>query len=138
VRSLGSEESLLRELHAGLVKAYAPLGLEVDTIDRFNADPDMEVHRCGTRGVLAFLGDYVLMVLPDPEDIRANREVYRLLAQRLSERGIIRHMVHPKNFASVKSTRRLGAVPVGYDADGYMHYTLTPERFKPYDRFKPR
>ena len=132
------EEALLRELHAGLVAAHAPLGLQVDEIDQFSADPDMEVHRCGRRGVLAFLGEYVLMVLPDPSDIAANREVYRLLAARLSVRGIIRHMVHPKNFPSVKSTRRLGALPVGYDADGYMHYVLTPAKFKPYERFKPR
>lgn len=132
------EEQLLRELHARLVEAHTPLGLEVDELDQFTANPDMEVYRCGRRGVLAFFGEYVVMALPDPADIVANREVYRLLAERLHDRGLIRHMVHPKNFPSVKSTRRLGALPVGFDADGYMHYTLTPAAFKPYERFKPR
>ena len=133
-----TEEGLLQELHEGLVAAHRPLGLSVDQLDAFTADPDMEVYRCGKRGVLAYFGEYVVMVLPDPGDIRANREVYRLLAERLHDRGIVRHMVHPKNFPSVKSTRRLGAMPIGSDEDGYMHYVLTKESFKPYERFKPR
>ena len=129
---------LLEELHTLLVAAHAPLGVPVDRLDAFTVNPDWEVHRCGSRGVLAFFTDYVVIALPDPADIRANREVYRLLAERLHDRGKILHMVHPRNFPSVKSTRRLGAVPKGYDGDGYMHYELTPETFKPYDRFKPR
>lgn len=133
-----SEEQLLTELHAMLVAAHAPLGLPVDSMDVFTAGADWEVHRCGKRGVLAFFGDYVVMALPDPGDIRGDREVYRLLAERLHDRGLVRHMVHPRNFPSVKSTRRLGALPQGYDEDGYMHYVLTPHSFKPYERFKPR
>ena len=132
------EGTLLAELYAGLVAAHAPLGLPVDELDRFTANPDMEIHRCGARGVLAYFGEYVVMVLPDPGDIVANRRVYSLLAERLHDRGLVRHMVHPRNFPSVKSTRRLGASPLGYDEDGYMHYVLTPETFKPYERFKPR
>jgi hypothetical protein len=130
-----SEQDLLVELYEGLVAAHTPLGLSVDPIDTQQAD--IEAHRCGYRGVLAFIGDYVLIVLPDKGDLVASREVYRLLATRLEERGVIRHMVHPKNFASVKSTRRLGAKPVGYDADGYMHYVLTPDTFRPFEKFRP-
>lgn len=130
-----TEADLLVELYEGLVAAHAPLGLSVDPID--TAQPDLEAHRCGYRGVLVFIGDYVLIVLPDKGDLAAGREVYRLLATRLEERGVIRHMVHPKNFASVKSTRRLGAKPVGYDADGYMHYVLTPATFRPFEKFRP-
>ena len=130
-----SEADLLQELYEGLVAAHTPLGLSVDPID--TAHWDIEAYRCGARGVLAFIGDYVLIVLPDKGDLVASREVYRLLAARLAERGVIRHMVHPKNFASVKSTRRLGARPVGYDEDGYVHYTLTPENFRPFERFRP-
>lgn len=129
---------LLQELHAGLAAAHTPLGLPVDPIDSFTLNPDWEVHRCGQRGVLAYFGEYVVMVLPDPGDIVANRRVYSLLAERLHDRGLVRHMVHPRNFPSVKSTRRLGACPIGFDEDGYMHYVLTPRNFKPYERFKPR
>ena len=132
------EQALLQELHALLVAAHEPLGLTVDRLDAFTLNPDWEIHRCGKRGVLAFFGEYVVMALPDPGDIRANREVYRLLAERLHERGKVLHMVHPRNFPSVKSTRRLGAVPEGYDADGYVHYLLLPGNFKPYERFKPK
>ena len=135
---MDTDEQLLQELHGLLVAAHEPLGLTVDRLDAFTLNPDWEIHRCGKRGVLAFFGAYVVMALPDPGDIRANRAVYTLLAERLHERGVVLHMVHPRNFPSVKSTRRLGALPKGYDGDGYMHYELTPETFKPYERFKPR
>lgn len=130
--------ALLDEMYQRLRETYEPLGLPLDRLDAFTIGDDWEVHRCGTAGILGFFGWYVIVVLPDPEDLPAGREVYRLLAKRLSERGLIKHMVHPRNFPSVKSTRRLGAVPTGYDADGYMHYELTPTTFKPYERFKPR
>lgn len=132
------DRALLEELHARLRASHDPIDVEVDRIGAFAANPDWEIHRCGSVGVLAYFGDYLVVSLPEPRDIVANREVYRLIAKRLSERGLIRHMVHPRNFPSVKSTRRLGAVPTGYDADGYMHYELTPTTFKPYERFKPR
>ncbi len=133
-----NEELLLQELHANLRAAHEPLGLSVDELDRFTAcGSDFEVYRCGARGVLAFFGDYLVITLPDKGDLVASRRVYQLLAARLAERGVIRHMVHPKNFASVKSTRRLGAKPIGYDRDGYVHYILTPENFRPFERFRP-
>lgn len=131
------EEQLLRELHANLRAAYDPLGLPVDELDRFTANPDFEVHRCGARGVLAFFGNYLVITLPDKGDLVASRRVYQLIAARLAERGKILHMVHPRNFASVKSTRRLGAKPIGYDRDGYMHYELTPGTFRPFEKFRP-
>lgn len=130
------EAALLEELYQYLQAAHARYGLTIDRIHE-NLPADYEVHRCGRRGVLAFIGDYVLVAMPDPRDVAGSREVYRLLAQRLEERGVVRHMVHPLNFASVKSTRRLGARPVGYDSDGYMHYVLTPATFRPFERFRP-
>lgn len=132
-----NEEALLQELYTNLRAAYDPLGLQVDQLDRFTANPDWEIHRCGTRGVLAFFGDYLVITLPDKGDLVASRRVYQLIAERLAERGKILHMVHPRNFASVKSTRRLGARPLGYDADGYMHYELTPGTFRPFEKFRP-
>jgi hypothetical protein len=133
-----TEEALLADLHRQLVAAHQPLGLSVDEIDRFTAaGADFEVYRCGARGVLAFFGDYLVVTLPDKDDLVASRRVYQLIAERLAERGKILHMVHPRNFPSIKSTRRLGARPLGYDADGYMHYELTPGTFRPFEKFRP-
>ena len=133
-----TEQELLEDLHRQLVAAHEPLGVSVDPIGCFSqAQPTTEVYRCGARGVLAFFGPYVVITLPDKGDLVASRRVYQLLAERLAETGQILHMVHPRNFPSVKSTRRLGARPLGYDADGYMHYELTPERFKPFEKFRP-
>lgn len=122
-----SELSLLDRLYWNLAKAHAPFGV---TVERITAPPeDFEVHSCGETGVLAFLGDYVLVAFPEQPDPAAAREVVRLLRRRLEERGVTRHMVHPLNFRSVIATRKLGATPKGKDADGFVHYELTLERF---------
>lgn len=121
------ERALLDRLHELLSESAARFGQTIDRIDEMH--PDLEVHRVGRTGVLAFVGDYVLTGWPDDEMRIAGRDAYKLLQARLDERGMTRHMVYPLNFRSVKLTRKLGAKPVGVDADGYVHYTLTREEF---------
>ena len=127
---MDDERALLARLHELLSASAAQFGETVAPIDEFAINPDFEVYRAGPSGVVAFFGDYCLGAWPDEEMRAASREAYRILHQRLRERGMTRHMVNPRNFRSVKLTRKLGAKPVGYDADGYMHYTLTLQAFE--------
>lgn len=90
---------------------------------------DVELHELSPAGVLAFVGDYVLAAWPDDEIRVASRAAFRLMSARLKARGYTRHMVHPLNFRSVKLTRKMGAIPHGVDADGFVHYVLLTERF---------
>jgi hypothetical protein len=124
-----NEYELMERLHQLLAESHGRFGEEVARIEEFTGGWDIEVHACGPSGVIAFLGDYVLAAWPDSEQRAASRDAYRYLLKRLDERGFTRHMVHPMNFRSVKLTRKLGAKPQGYDADGYVHYILTRERF---------
>jgi hypothetical protein len=89
----------------------------------------VELHELSPAGVLAFVGDYVLAAWPDDEIRVASPTAYRVLSARLKARGYTRHMVHPLNFRSVKLTRKMGAIPIGVDADGFVHYVLLTERF---------
>lgn len=125
-----NEAELLDRLHRLLVASHAPLGAEVDRITPETADPDMEVYPCGSTGVIAFVGDYVLCGWEDNDLHAASAEAFRRLHQRLQERRYTLHMVQPRNFRSVKLTRKLGAVPIGVDEDGYVHYRLTLEGFE--------
>lgn len=124
------ERTLLARLQHLLEGAHARFGQSIEPINEHTVPADFEVHPVGPSGVLAFLGDYVLAAWPDEEQRPAARDAYNLLWQRLRERGLTRHMVHPLNFRSVKLTRRLGAKPKGVDADGYVHYELTLEAFE--------
>lgn len=124
-----TERELLDRLYDLLQASGATCGAPMERMDPATMDPDFEVHDVG-EGVLAFLGDYVLVALEPGSHPAASRKVVRLLRSRLEERGLTRHMVHPRNFPSVKATRKLGALPVGVDADGYVHYELTLERFR--------
>ncbi len=124
-----NQYELMERLHQLLAESHERFGQEIERLDAFTANQVIEVYPCGPSGVIAFLGDYVLTGWPDSEIRAASRDAYRHLAKRLDERGFTRHMVHPLNFRSVKLTRKLGAVPQGYDADGYVHYILTRERF---------
>lgn len=124
-----TDRELLDLIYRRLVQVHARWGVSIDPLDPATIDPDYEVHQCGPDAALAFLGDYVLVALPNPPTPGSARKVVRLLHRRLRERGRTRHMVYPLNFPSVKATRKLGAVPVGFDADGFMHYELTLERF---------
>lgn len=90
---------------------------------------DVELHELSPAGVLAFVGDYVLVAWPDDEIRVASPAAYRVLSERLQRRGFTRHMVHPLNFRSVKLTRKMGAIPIGVDGDGFVHYVLLTERF---------
>lgn len=124
------DRALFERLHRLLEASHEPWGVEVGVLDPDTIDPDYEIHPCGQEGVLAFLGDYVLVAWPDQDARAAARDAHRLIGGRLEERGFTRHMVHWRNFRSVKVTRKLGAKPVGVDADGYIHYILNKERFR--------
>ncbi len=94
---------------------------------------DVQYHLVGRTGVLAFIGDYVLAAWPDDERLAASRDVHRLTSQRLKERGFTLHMVYAMNLRSVKLTRKVGAVPIGVDADGFVHYRLDCANFPHHD-----
>jgi hypothetical protein len=125
------DRALLERLYALLQEAHAHFGHSIARVDEFaaRAVDDFEIYPVGPSGVLAFFGDYVLGGWPPDEQRAASRDAYAILLRRLDRRGFTRHMVHPMNFRSVRLTRKLGAKPIGVDADGYVHYILTRERF---------
>lgn len=125
-----TERQLLERLHELLAASAAQFGGSVDQIEAFADVPYLDVFPVGRSGVVAFMGDYVIGAWPDDEQRAASRDGYKLLYDRLQEKGFTRHMVDPRNFRSVKLTRKLGAKPLGYDADGFMHYILTLEAFE--------
>lgn len=120
------EADLLERLRAHLQRSHARWGHEVE---RLPHTADAVAYPCGHSGVLAFIGGYALCGW-DPDDRRAPRDAYRLLGERLRDHGPTRHMVYPLNLESVRLTRKLGAVPQGVDADGYVHYVLTYDGYK--------
>lgn len=126
---MSDRAALLERLLELLASSHAPFGVPIDAIDPATEDREIEVHRVGQTGVLAFIGDYVLAGWPDEEQREASRDAYPILLARLDARGFTRHMVHPRNFRSVRLTRKLGAKPLGVDSDGFVHYILTRERF---------
>lgn len=116
----------MERLHELLTASAAKWGQDVD---RIPASCNVEAHRVGRSGVLAFVEGYALCGW-EPNDPLAPRDAYRLLGEYLREHGMTRHMVYPRNLASVRLTRKLGAVPQGVDADGYVHYTLTYDGYR--------
>lgn len=123
-----NELQLLERLHDLLRQEAAARG---DTVDRLDDQAvDLEVVPMGRTGVMALINGYVLAAWPPEEQAVAAPMAFRQIHQWLLERGVTRHMIHPANFRSVKVTRRLGAKPVGYDRDGYMHYELTLKAFE--------
>lgn len=122
-----SERALLERLYELLVDASNGFGEVVEPLDELTAD--LEVYAVGDSGVAAFFGDYLLAGWPPAERIKATAKTYRLIAERLKERGLVRFMVHSGNFRSIIAVRRLGGLPHGVDKDGYIHYLLTREAF---------
>lgn len=123
-----TETQLLERLHALLSEEAAVRG---ESVDRLEQDAvDLEVLPCGRTGVIALINGYVLAAWPPEEQAVAAPAAYRQIHQWLQERGLTRHMVSPRNYRSVRVTRRMGARPVGYDRDGYMHYELTLKAFE--------
>lgn len=122
--------ALLERLYDLLVASHGPLGQTVDRIVPEELTDEVEAYPCGQSGVIAFIGDYALTGWERADIPAAPRDAYRRLHDRLKVRGFTKHMVYPMNFRSVILTRKLGAVPVGVDADGYMHYILTLEAFE--------
>lgn len=124
-----TKRQLLERLHHLLVASHQPLGQVVEVVSEEDA-AKMDVYPCGHTGVIAFTGEYVLTGWEHSDLQAAARDAYRHLGERLKRQGFTRHMVYPMNFRSVILTRKLGAVPVGLDADGYVHYILTLEAFE--------
>jgi hypothetical protein len=116
-------------LYGYLSAAHVGFGLPHEPLTNMLDFDDVEIHPLGRTGAIAFIGDYVLTAWPDDEMRACCRDAYRILGSRLEARGFTRHMVHPLNFPSVKLTRKLGAIPVGVDSDGFVHYILTKYRF---------
>lgn len=115
-------------LYRHLVAAHARFREEVDVIPRSEMD-NVSIWPVGRDGALMFYRGYVLTGWPDDDMKAASLDAYRILEAWLREVGPTEHMVYPLNLRSVRLTRKLGAVPHGVDPDGYVHYTLTLERF---------
>ncbi len=122
--------ALLERLHALLQASAARFGQTVDRLDQDYDLASIDVYPCGKSGVIAFIGEYVLTGWEDADRHAAAWDAYQRLGERLASHGFTRHMVYPLNFPSVRLTRKLGAVPLGVDADGYMHYILTLDAFQ--------
>ena len=120
-KPVSDTRALMDRLHELLARSAARWGEAVDPIP---ASYDVAAYPVGRSGVLAFVEGYALCGW-EPDDRRAPRDAYRLLGERLRDHGPTRHMVYPLNLESVRLTRKLGAVPQGVDADGYVHYILT-------------
>lgn len=91
---------------------------------------EMEFHAVGKSGVVSFHGPYVLIAYPPDDRVAAGRDIMPLLRARLDLLGETRHVVHSRNITSIRATRRLGAVPIGVDADGFIHYILKRENYR--------
>lgn len=110
---------------------HTALGVSCDSFDALiDASKDAELFALGSAGVAAFLGDYVYMAWPPDAKHVAVRAALRVLSDRLDSHGFVLHAVYPLNARSVVATRRLGAVPIGVDADGFVHYKLTRDGFR--------
>lgn len=123
-----NELQLLERLHDLLSQEAAARGDTVDRLDDLAVD--LEVYPVGHSGVMALINGYVLAAWPHAERRLAAVQAYPILHQWLRERGMTRHMVHPRNGQSVIVTRKLGARPIGVDPDGYVHYELTLQAFE--------
>lgn len=117
---------LALRLYQFLKVSHDAIGVPTEPLEQLLAEQpeDAVYHEVGRTGVLAFIGDYVLGAWPPDEQYIASKAVHRLTSARLRERGFTRHVVHPRNFRSVKLTRKIGAKPVGVDQDGFVHYVL--------------
>lgn len=116
-------------LYGFLLSAHRACGIELDPFEAFIQQEGAEYHEVGKGGVLAFFGDYVLCGWAPADTHAASIDAYRLLGERLRARGFTRHMVYPRNFPSVRLTRRIGARPIGVDRDGFVHYLLKAEDY---------
>lgn len=119
---------LLERLHRLMSEAHAPFGQAAGLLTPEQAANAIAMP-CGETGVIAFIGEYVLTGWEDHDIRAASRDAYRHLGQWLRVHPYTRHMVYPLNFRSVRLTRKLGAKPIGVDADGWVHYVLTREDF---------
>lgn len=120
---------LLMRLYGMLAATHRKWQVDPESFDEMVHREDAIVYPVGQGGVLAFFGDYALCAWSMPDTHAASRDAFRLISARLKERGFTRHVVHPCNFRSVKLTRKMGALPEGVDADGFVHYRLDSERF---------
>lgn len=127
-------DPLAIRLHGLLVAAHKPFGLDPEPLTSLLQYDNVELYELSPAGVMAFVGDYVLGAWPDDEMREASRNGFRIVSRRLKERGFTLHMVYPLNFRSVKLTRKMGARPIGYDSEGFMHYKLLSENFPHHDR----
>lgn len=122
---------LALRLHGMLSAVHRQWGVDLP-VDLMAAE-EGEYHPLADTGVLAFIpgasGIYVLAAWVPDEMARASLEAHRLLSAKLKQVGRTLHVVYPRNFASVKLTRKMGAVPLGVDPDGFVHYELLSERF---------
>lgn len=124
-------------LYGMLMAEHAKWGIEPDSMTDMIGREDCEFHQVGRLGVVAFIGDYCLAAWPPDEQLACCREAHRVIGQRLRERGFTLHMVYPMNFRSVKVTRKMGALPIGADSEGFMHYRLDSERYPFHGKEKP-
>lgn len=129
--NMADRTRLAVRLIAQLNLAHQRCGVDAEPLVGLLGDhEDTEIHELSPCGVLAFVGDYVMAAWPDDEQRVAAPVAYGILWARLRDRGLTRHMVHPLNLRSVKLTRRMGAKPIGVDADGFVHYELTRASFE--------
>jgi hypothetical protein len=124
-----NRDELVARLHRILSDSHEKFGQDLGPLCPGADMSDLEIHPVGRTGAIAFVGDYVLVGWEDHDMRRASRDAWRCLYERLQKRGFTRHVVYPMNFRSVIQTRKLGAVPQGVDADGYVHYLLTLDAF---------
>lgn len=125
------ERGELAERLYQLVKAaHEECGAPVEERLEFFSDDDWEFHPAGRSGVVAFRGDYYMVALAPGERSGSGREVLKILRQKLREVGKLRSTVYHRNWRSAMATKRLGAVLLGMDEDGFFHYELTKEGFR--------
>jgi hypothetical protein len=124
-------------LYGFLMAEHAQWGIEPDSMTEMLGRDDCEFHPVGQLGVVAFIGDYCLAAWPPWDQLSSCRAAYRVIGQRLRERGFTLHMIYPRNFRSVKVTRKMGALPLGVDSEGFMHYRLDRERYPYHGKENP-
>lgn len=89
-----------------------------------DASSDVLLHSVSKTGVVGFSGDYVMAAWPPNETAQAACRAVRLIIRRVETHGFVLYAVYPLNARSVIATRKIGAVPLGVDEDGFVHYRL--------------
>ena len=110
----------------GLLRAsLAEHGCPLEPFDPFESG--WEAYALGEGSAIGFFEDQVFVAFGPEDGPGVRRQVLRMIRARQKAGIELRSAVYLLNWKSLAATRRLGGVPVGIDANGFVHYRWLPE-----------